>query len=811
MRVATKIFGAVMLMCAVLGSVSSAETGVTVHLNDKWNEDTIGGVGDPLAIKQEAMIILGQTSQDNRRDLIPIVWRLNWADGTVMSTPVPGLLVDKSLRYSAAQSSVGLWLAGPSIALLRPDGRMLQAPLGAHQPPVVALVDGSLLVFKAGEQNKGPGNILSVRLTPDGNSLQVTPVALLTFDGLPYANEKPNRVPQYGYGVELLKDGRVLMFGGEYGTHKLASIFDPATASMTLVSPMPHERSKSASMRLSDGRVAVAGARSLRCYGGMEARTVDIYDVQANTWTTLPPLPLPLCAEAYGASKPSMAESSDGSLVLGGGLDQELLVLPRDSRSPTGFASGWKRVGWLPTPRIGGVVQALPGNRIVVAGGVHTFEPNSRCCKRTPGVDRISLTDSLAPAFAPSGLSMNGPGVALRGERLFVAGGRRFAMTDGGKMRYGSEAEVIDLKTGTATQLDAVPVVAGAMDAFWLDDDRVLVKGRLAASDRGFDENLASYMPDGSGAMAIYHFSTRNWTRVDMPELDNSRMLGVRDSMALLLAASGGLQTWRVGEAKPTPGSYTLSGSVGAIRMLPDGRVVLASNVAPSDFVSLLDEACDANPTCEEGFSGLGMISPARLYEVVKLGDPGFHIVVRDEQSAHDWSSVSHAIDMQGHVIRLSWMAKPDSSNETRTVGRVPGWNIERTRSVGGRTWESLPLPPTWRDESNPGKSECGSTSNGMIGRCQLLALPDPRDTSGKSTLLFLRSTNANSDWGYAGIGTTTVWWFNESAHRWDLALQIDGLQARYAMFEFPQALFPGMRRLRSIGWHLEQPILWVD
>jgi hypothetical protein len=609
--------------------------------------------------------------------------------------------------------------------------------------------------------------------------------------------------------VLRLLDGRVLMFGGDT-TPTLASLFDPATARMTPVAPLPHPRVLPAAAVLADGRVVVAGSEHLRCYEPA-AREVDVYDPKANAWATLPRLPMPLCAEAYGAWKPSVAQASDGSLVLGGGLEPELLTLARDPKGPNGFAAAWRRLGYLPTPRIGGVLQALPGGQLIVAGGVHNPGGFGNCCQRTTGVDRLSIRDTL-PAFGPGGLTFNGPGVARRGMRLFVAGGRRFVTTGFGQMRFGSQAEIIDLKTGLITQLDAVPVVAGALDAVWLDDDRVLVKGRLAQSDRSFDGNLSSYMPGGSAAAAVLSMSTGRWTRVDKPDLGTSRLVGVRDGQALLLRDSGELLTWRPGDATAPPGPATMGGRVSELRVLRDGRVVLAANLAPSDIVSVLDPACDAAPSCPERFVGFGGQSSARLIEVVKLGDPSFHIARRRELS-DDSLNVHIAIDPAGRVTRLSWTPQPDDGKPT--AGRpAPGWHVERTRDVGGKDWEALPLPEPWlkvEDRDAPGEKPCGTASSGDRGRCQVLALDDSRDPSGQSSLLFLRSTSANQDHIETTLGDTTVWWFDEAARQWRLVLQAKGLAARHAVVDLPKALFPGPGRLRSIGWHLEQPVLWVD
>lgn len=757
-------------------------------------DDAIGGwawrgVGDPIVTGPQSMIVFGQDDSGRGAQ----AWRLNWADDTATPVALPGLPLDKDLRYSAAQSSAGLWLAGPSIALLRPDGRLLRAPLRVERPPVVVRPDGALLLFKSRE-NESPRQILEVRPALGGDKLLVTERALLSYDGRPNASGQTYREPDYGHEVVPLEDGRVLMFGGSR-TPTLASVYDPASARMTPVAPLPHGRSLAASVRLADGRVVVAGGEHLGCYRPA-AREVDVYDPKANAWTRLPRLPLPLCADAYGAWRPSIVEASDGSLVLGGGLEPELLALARDARSATGFAGSWRRVGVLPLPRIGGVLQALPAKRVVVVGGLHNPGGFGSCCERRRGVDRVAL-DAPAPAFGPGGLAFNGPGVARRGQRLFVAGGRRFVTTGFGQMRYGSLAELIDLKTGLATQLDTVPLVAGALDAAWVDDDRVLVKGRLAASDRGFEGDLASSMPEGSGALALYRVSSRSWTRFDVPGLERSRLLGVREGLALFLNTAGGLQTWRVGEAKPQVGPATLGGT-GAARLLPDGRVVLAGDQAPSDVVSVLDPACEAaTPSCPERFTGFGPVGPARFYEVVKLNDPAYHLPVRSDPGVGS-VSVSHAIDLQGRVIRLSW---------SEPGGASPGWRVERTLGVGSARWEALPLPTAWRSETPPGRKDCDS---GDSARCQVLVLPDPRDASGQASLLFLRSTVLNRD-GYQANPGTTVWWFNEAKRSWQTVLEAGGQEARYARFELPLAPAAGAQRLYSIGWHLDQPVLWTE
>ena len=122
------------------------------------------------------------------------------------------------------------------------------------------------------------------------------------------------------------------------------------------------------------------------------------------------------------------------------------------------------------------------------------------------------------PAFGPGGLAFNGPGVARRGQALrgrWPAFCHHRLRPDA--LWQPGRADRPQDRPGHPTRYRAL--VAGALDAAWVDDDRVLVKGRLAASIRGFEGDLASSMPEGSGALALYRVSSRSWTRFDVPGL----------------------------------------------------------------------------------------------------------------------------------------------------------------------------------------------------------------------------------------------------------------------------------------------------
>lgn len=803
-------------------------------------------VGDPLVLpdSKDPQIVffgLGDTYK-------PVARRIHLdSEGRIrqeVQIPLGDLKTDKDLRYSAVQGSQGTWMVGPSLALIKPDGKLIKAAgddFKLSRPTLTVMPDGAVLIFEDPGDNNAPAGrgIWRAQISGDGQSISVSRVADLRYDGKPPGSSKLNQSPKYGHGAQMLKDGRVLIFGGS-GTESRSAIFDPASGQIEPAPDMPNPRVASAWTGLSDGRVVVAGSRYLSCYE-KEAREVDVYDPVSKSWQSLPSLPMPLCAEAYGAWRASAIEAPNGALVLAGGLDHETLVLDRDPNGKLGFASTWRRVGFLPTQRIGGRLIALGRDRVVVAGGVHNPRGFGSCCERTPGLDVIDLSGRES-AFAPGSLTHNGVGAAQRGHQLFLVGGRRFETSSSGQMRFGTQVEMLDLNTGVRTQLPHVPVVAGAMDAFWVDDDRIVVKGILAKSDRGFASNLSTYMPDGSSEMAIYSVSQRRWRTLDLggdKSVKNARLIGVtklpsRNEPAAVLVSQGSVKLLGLplpdagasAQVKAEKASMILGSGIGASRLLPGARLMLASESAMTDLVSVVDEQCEnaaqrgAKIQCEEVFVGMGSMQPSTALEMVSLGAKGGATSIHE---AVDMGLVSegmarNAISATGDVLRLIW--RTAQVGEDKMV-RKPGWSLlylnakDLHAQEGKAKWQELPLPDGWAAQEFAGADQCksGRSVDDIEGmRCQVFALDDPRDASAQASLLFLRIGQPNLDVGWSEmeaaekIGATTVLWFDQAKQRWIKVMEVDGQSARSQPHKLD---LPG-RAVHAIGWHLERPVLWV-
>ena len=308
------------------------------------------------------------------------------------------------------------------------------------------------------------------------------------------------------------------------------------------------------------------------------------------------------------------------------------MVLPRDAKSASGYAHDWQLHGNLRYRRISGIAQALSDREVVVAGGVDNADGQfGGCCKATAGIDRIIIDSGASEASLT--MRLTGVGVARRGNKVFAAGGRTFGFTSTGQMRYSAHAEMIDLTSGAVQQLPNVPFASGGAKAVWLDEERILVKGsRGADGGRGFEpgEDLASYMPPSSGAMAIYHVGQRRWSEaIAMPELEHAELISADANSALLFSARGQVLKFDFASSKIREVVQAQRRRTGDVsRLIAPGQLVFAGGLVQRDTVSVVDEECETQRggnACPERFVGFGPQAALAVVESISLtgGGPG--------------------------------------------------------------------------------------------------------------------------------------------------------------------------------------------
>lgn len=738
------------------------------------------------------------------------VWSLDWRSGLATPFELGGVVLQEKLRFTAAVTPDGLWLIGPSVMLVRPDGAVLTLPFDADEPTAVALKDGSVLVLGDNQQNHTER---LRRLVFQGGGIVVQDKGVLPSG----VNDQNRRYAgRYGVAAVALADGRVLTAGGgsSQDTRRVA-LLDPLSGAVRPAADMPHGRAYAGLVPLPDGRVVAAGGMHLQC-NEPAMRAVDVYDPRTDTWQSLPDLPVPLCTEAYHATGPSGTVMPDGTLVLGGHLDRQLLVL-RSSATAPGHAAFWEVVGPTRRQRISGLLQAISDTEVVIAGGVSPI--SGSCCGGVPAGERVRVAPGHRPMPGVA-LGSNGAGTARQGHRVFVAGGTFFSTTSMAQERYSRVAEMLDLDTGEVQPLPPVPFISGRLQAAWLDADRVLVKGRVDVDGRGISS--LSLFPE-AGAFAVYDTRSARWGAVTvLPELNETHLLAAGGDEAYFMASNSTVHRLVLSTLKlaPLPSPSVLQ--LGAVaRRLADGRTVLAGGDMQERLISQVDEACEAKTDdpgrdCPEAMVGWGSLFPALRFQWFTPSDGANAARWQWSASAPSpWPNAGRAlqthIDADGRVWRLA--LPPEQNADVPVVADAVPLLLQRS-DAAGTAWQTLPLPPSLSTTDKLGRSTACDRG------CRLMSAPDPHRPDRE--WLFLREGRLEADGSRYLVSededlnepaspaeALRVWWWDESSATWHEVLRAPAGALRKQVLEWTAPSSGPTARVRSLGWHLAIPLLW--
>jgi hypothetical protein len=220
------------------------------------------------------------------------------------------------------------------------------------------------------------------------------------------------RQPRADHAAVALRDGRVLVAGGEDGSfiYRSAELYDPATDTWTLAAPMPRVRTQFLMTRLPDGTVLALGGLEER---GAPSRTSAIYDPRTDTWREGPRLSTDRVLSALAT-----LENGD-VLVIGGQKDASNTAERYDWR-----AKRFVHAGVLIEPRLAAAAATLADGSVAVVGGLPDspsrvgFAPTANAERWDARTNRWTLLPAISAARALGALVLSGDHAYLVGAAL---------------------------------------------------------------------------------------------------------------------------------------------------------------------------------------------------------------------------------------------------------------------------------------------------------------------------------------------------------------------------------------------------------
>lgn len=355
---------------------------------------------------------------------------------------------------------------------------------------VLILVVGVLVFGLSGLVRRPPIGTTSPSPEPTGPSASVSaqPTAS-TPRAAAWATTGSLRSKREGHTLTMLRDGRVLVVGGNLHIGLLASaeLYDPRTGEWSSAGSLTTGREYQTATLLADGRVLVAGGYSQPD----TLASAELYNPTKGTWTATSSMIEP---RALGTA--TLLPNGDvlvvGGEVLGSGPH---LLASAELYDPTSGA--WHATGSMRTPRSGHSATLLPNGKVLVVGG-RDF---------ASGADRATVLSS-AELFDPTTGTWTATGdlavartghtaTMLKDGEVLVAGGVR-GVDPGGFL---ASAELYDPSTGRWSATGSMTSVRVNASATLLLDGRVLIAG-------GTDPDLI----DVVASAELYDPSTGTWS-----------------------------------------------------------------------------------------------------------------------------------------------------------------------------------------------------------------------------------------------------------------------------------------------------------
>lgn len=169
----------------------------------------------------------------------------------------------------------------------------------------------------------------------------------------------PMNVARKAHTATLLRDGRVLVAGGEDSSFQMlnsAEIYDPATGQWSLTGNLNEPRSGHSAVLLADGKVLIVGRQS-----------AEIFDPATSKWTPTADMLSKGGQSHYTGA--SVTQLANGKVVVAGGFSGSLSFARSWVELFDPIAGTWKAASPMKATRYNHSATLLPDGKLLVAGG----------------------------------------------------------------------------------------------------------------------------------------------------------------------------------------------------------------------------------------------------------------------------------------------------------------------------------------------------------------------------------------------------------------------------------------------------------
>ncbi len=235
------------------------------------------------------------------------------------------------------------------------------------------------------------------------------------------------------HSATLLKNGEVLVVGGQSENPSSAELYDPRTGTWALTGFMQTYRFEHTATLLGDGSVLVAGGHN--SVTELPQSEAEIYDPTAGVWHVT--RSMAAAREAHTATL-----LPGGQVLVTGGISLRAVAATAEVFQPV--TRTWIKAGHMSQPRADHQAVLLPDGRVLVAGG---WDGQSSFYS---GLASADLFDPMTRTWTPTGSMAQGRdvfvGALLPTGKVLVAGGCCDANLD-----VLASAELYDPATGEWT------------------------------------------------------------------------------------------------------------------------------------------------------------------------------------------------------------------------------------------------------------------------------------------------------------------------------------------------------------------------